>query len=533
MFLRTLFASYVLAIAAVGGVGPTADHPGVTTLRDLQDVTLACPAEQPRDPAACGRPTCVVDILGPVDLRGQDSRAVLKAAVRRNDTLVRLGPNVDLNFSGLPSDWLPILFGRCITLTSFNPAKQPPPILKDAVGSTSSPPPAADSTAAAARVSAPALGLTPDTAQARTPSTPGPVLRYGNHRAGDPTFLEIQCNPKETPNDGARISGFRLFGPDFGQQKTFEIGIRVRRCIDIEIANMEIAGWGASAIRIDDVEGADQSTTGDGPYGRIMNPDQIRIHHNFIHHNQHPSARPDTVRNTIINVVTLWIGGKAEGYGVNVHNGAWAKISANVFDFNRHAIAASGKVGGYDAERNLTLKGGGYHGKWYGRYTHIFDVHGTGCWWSSNLCGEAGDRIWDETNAFQDPNGPAIKLRGRPRRSYPVGGAYIADNIFPHDGLENDWGDDAVHLQTSENVKFGPNNVIKVETIGQYGVCDFDGDAIDDLFLATGKTWWFSSFGEYQWATSMRRTSGCHRCGLVTSTTMTAAMCWPRAAANG
>ena len=33
-----------------------------------------------------------------------------------------------------------------------------------------------------------------------------------------------------------------------------------------------------------------------------------------------------------------------------------------------------------------------------------------------------------------------------------------------------------------------------------YGVCDFDADGVDDLFLATRAGFWFSSFGEFPWS---------------------------------
>jgi hypothetical protein len=60
---RIVFASCVIvrAIANTHGAGTTVDHVAVTAPPALQDVTLACPVDQPREPAACGRPTCVVD----------------------------------------------------------------------------------------------------------------------------------------------------------------------------------------------------------------------------------------------------------------------------------------------------------------------------------------------------------------------------------------------------------------------------------------------------------------------------------------
>ena len=367
------------------------------------------------------------------DIRRQQ-RQILKTALEKDDTTVRLGPDVDLDFSDLPGSFFPLSFGRCVTLTSVD-----------------------------------GFGNRPE---ARTPKSRGPVLRYGKHRDGANTFFEIRCFVDGAINDGARISGFRIVGPDSGQQSSNEVGIRIVRCVDIEMANMEIAGWGGSAISIED--GPDDSPESGG---RIMNPDQVKIHNNFIHHNQHPSE-----------------GGHAQGYGINVGAGAWAQIVENVFDLNRHAIAANGHSGGYAAERNLVLKGGGYHGGFFNKYTHIFDVHGTGCWWSDDLCGDAGIQFWYDANAFQFRNDYAIKIRGK-----PVKRVSITNNIFPHPGLEDDWGDDAIHLNTSENVDIGPGNVINFDSFGKYGVCDFDGDGVDDLFLATGVTWWFSSFGEFDW----------------------------------
>lgn len=316
-----------------------------------------------------------------------------------------------------------------------------------------------------------------------------------------------------------RISGFRLIGlaPDAGDQSTDEVGIRVDRCVDIEISNMEIAGWGSNAIVIDDVPGADQGLESNGPAGRIMNPDQVRIHDNFLHHNQHKSETkcfpvkgappcvgpPYTMVNGCPSPCTR-LDSHAAGYGVNVGHGAWARISQNVFDFNRHAIATPGDTGGYAAEHNLVLKGGGYHGTFFNPYTHSFDVHGTGCWCSENLCGDAGRQFWFLANAFQYRKDNAIKIRGKPDI-----GAFISENVFPHPGLVGGtracvpFGDDAINLDTRENVEIGPgnvnNNVINFDSFGKYRVCDFDGDRVDDLFLATGATWWFSSAGELHW----------------------------------
>lgn len=113
-------------------------------------------------------------------------------------------------------------------------------------------------------------------------------------------------------------------------------------------------------------------------------------------------------------------------------------------------------------------------------------------------------QFWYANNSFQYLAGPAIEIRGRPHLRI-----YIHDNVFAHEGLENDWGDDAIHVNDRNDldvIEIGPNNVIDFDSYGRYGVCDFDGDGVDDLFLATGQTWWYSSFGEFQWTYLSART---------------------------
>ena len=82
----------------------------------------------------------------------------------------------------------------------------------------------------------------------------------------------------------------------------------------------------------------------------------------------------------------------------------------------------------------------------------------------------------------------------------------IRDNVFPHDAVEKWPGDGAVYRKTETRTFIGPGNRSKVDTFGEYGTCDFDGDGIDDLFLATGQSWWFSSYGEFPWSWLADRT---------------------------
>ena len=193
-----------------------------------------------------------------------------------------------------------------------------------------------------------------------------------------------------------------------------------------------------------------------------------------------------------------------------MNDGAYALIEQNVFDFNRHAIKGGSQDGtGYVAARNLVLKGGGYHGRTFNTYTHQFDVHGTDTCGLGHLdCGDAGEWFVYLHNAFQYDHDHAIKIRGRPDV-----GIEIVENVFPHEGLEDDWGDDAINLQTDERIAMA-GNVINVDTYGHYGVCDFDGDGTDDLWLATGQTWWYASGGQRHWVYLKEATERLYQVGL-------------------
>jgi hypothetical protein len=428
------------------------------------------------------------------------------------NTTILLGPNVFLDFSKASDDQLPLVFGPCVTLKSVS-----------GFGIDEAAPNANGVLGIESDLATPSSGiLLPDglatqfmfptpspldgvtvggnPGSARTSHSLGPLLKFGPHRSDEEkVFLLINCEADTQPSDNVRISGFRLYGPSFDQQSVDDIGILVKRCLNVEISNMEIAGWGGQAIQVvdDPEQGPGQESPNNRPGDRIGRPEQIKIFHNYIHHNQHPSHITSYDCHLWVICVPHW---HAAGYGVDVHHGAWAQIYENVFDFNRHAIAAAGDTGGYEAFRNLVLKGGGFHHD-PGIHTHQFDVHGSG---DNGFGGQAGIQFWYYENSFQYLSGAAIEIRGRPHI-----GIYIRDNVFAHEGLEDDKGDDAIHVEDRDDldvIQLGPNNVTEFDPYGRYGVCDFDGDGIDDLFLATGRTWWFSSYGEFPWTYLSART---------------------------
>jgi hypothetical protein len=299
----------------------------------------------------------------------------------------------------------------------------------------------------------------------------------------------------EIQGDNVRITGLRLQGADMGVPDGDDVsaGISINSNLNIEIDHNELFGWTGEAVGVSDEEGR---------IDYVTNPETVRVHDNYIHHNQHV--------------------GKF-GYGVVVSDGAYALIERNVFDWNRHAIAGDGSDGsGYLAYRNLVLENGGYHdtynacdlpdwvalvspGAWavakalclipgsspaYVLYTHQFDMHGQencGSWHYN--CGTAGEYMDIQYNSFFYAKDNAIKLRGTPEI-----GMYVGNNVFA-----NHLTFDSAVQQTESGLVREPGNVLGYNGMNELGTCDFDGDGINDSFLATGQTWWYSSGGDKPW----------------------------------
>jgi hypothetical protein len=426
---------------------------------------------------------------------------------KRTSRMVLLDPDVDITFS---MSNVPIVFGKCVTLASY--ARH---------------------------------GVDRSPGGGRTPHSLGPRLQYLG--ATDAEFINIKCtrNPND-PNDpsalgGQRILGIRIRGPNDDDHHTSEKAIFIDGCLDVEIANNEIHGWGGAAITVKDIDGVKD----------IPNREAIgifiKIHDNYIHHNQHSTADHTAL-----------------GYGVDVGEGAFAEITQNVFDFNKHSITAAGTSGGYHALRNLILKGGGFHnGKLslgpldihlgFLRYIHVMDVHGTkgcpdknsgsevgfgvgaglgaiigglvggpngavlggyaggvlgslagdalgGSTSSTYNCGDAGFNFVIVGNTFQYSKTTDIKIRGKPKHQAEISGNVFARKDDAIQDGEADWKCLWTCTSHSDNVLISGDNKFNEDTFGKYGVCDVDGDGIDDLVLMTGNTWWFSSAGRYPWS---------------------------------
>jgi hypothetical protein len=133
--------------------------------------------------------------------------------------------------------------------------------------------------------------------------------------------------------DNVRVTGMRFNGENAPQDDTtvpqdkYLIGIWFNNCTGSVVDNCEFWGWSQAGIA------QDNGTS--------------YIHHNYIHDNQ----------------------ARGEGYGFVIAGGT-AIVEANIFDYNRHDIAAAGLPGeGYEARYNIVLG----HGAAIGG--HHFDVH--------------------------------------------------------------------------------------------------------------------------------------------------------------
>jgi hypothetical protein len=304
---------------------------------------------------------------------------------------------------------------------------------------------------------------------ARSATFPGPRLYTTTRPEG---LLHMNC--QYGSGDGVHLTGFRLQGPDWGEDvggsTNLERGIYIESCNGVEIDDMELSGWADAAIRVID------------PAGRRQNgPGAVRVHDSFFHHNQHTGE---------------------EGYGVDVSLGGWAQIQRNVFDHNRHAVthgliaSADGgyvHMGGYIADQNLVLKGGGYNGNPFQEHVQQFDVHGDGnCPFGSNFynCGNSGESYLVTNNAFQFTLANSFLLRGTPLYTATVSGNVFARSLGDAVGTAG-WGVSGLLVT--------PENQAGTDSYSHYGVCDMDGDGYDDLFLATGNSWWMMSAAKQSW----------------------------------
>jgi len=155
----------------------------------------------------------------------------------------------------------------------------------------------------------------------------------------------------------------------------------------LEVDNCDISGFGHAGIYL---------TNGEGH----------RIHHNFIHHCQYNGL----------------------GYGVS-HNTASSVIEYNLFNFNRHSIAGTGRPGcNYVARNNVELGTS---------LSHCFDMHGGRD--RKDGTDIAGTSIEICNNTFRAPQTPVV-IRGVPQEKCDVHHNWFLKHGAPESAVRSSAG---------------------------------------------------------------------------------------------
>ncbi len=175
----------------------------------------------------------------------------------------------------------------------------------------------------------------------------GAVQQDGSISAGAMLFTSVRQKEAVLLSENARFCGITLVGPDTERHMThlqrglndagnkytdYYYKLMLTRGVSVtgngaEVDNCEISGFSEAGVYL-------------GGYT------DITVHHNWIHHNQ---------RNGF-------------GYGVVLYGQTYVEVYRNLFNFDRHAIAADGSANsGYTAHDNAHLGTAIYH---------IFDAHG-------------------------------------------------------------------------------------------------------------------------------------------------------------
>ena len=173
-----------------------------------------------------------------------------------------------------------------------------------------------------------------------------------------------------TGGPDVRVTGLRLKGPDAESRPRYDflnsdgiLGLHD----SLEVDNCEIWAWSHGGVY-------------------VREGDEVRVHHNFIHHCQR----------------------RGLGYCV-VLNKAKVLIEANHFDHYRHAIAGTGRSpSGYEARFNISGPNA---------IGHVFDMHGGAD--RKDGTNIAGDVISIHHNTFQSKRTDFV-IRGVPTKSCEI-----------------------------------------------------------------------------------------------------------------
>ena len=285
----------------------------------------------------------------------------------------------------------------------------------------------------------------------------------------DIRLTQLKMRGPCTSTDGSQANSFGLFINDFDDANQ-------REYVRVLVDHNGVSNFTYAAIRVDDGQDLqechqDYPNIASDPQRR---PTNVHIARNFIHHNEMDEL----------------------GYGVDVSQGGYPFIEGNTFVTNRHCITGDGRAhSGYKAWSNLVLTYSPQH------HTHDFDMHGTGSVaYSAGYGGIGGDYIDIFQNTFMATDRAAFELRGE-----------ICNYAEFHNNVSlNDEATDTVLYNTGYTINTGdlpsfmrvsthPYQFGKPDPMTSMAVGDMDGDRFDDLFLATGASWYYSPGGKGEW----------------------------------
>lgn len=282
-----------------------------------------------------------------------------------------------------------------------------------------------------------------------------------------------------------RITGLTLRGPTGGTSAgkgSGGIGLDTTKLSIVD--HNDLSQWTAEAV---EVRGNVDGTFCRGTW--VKDPSALVLR-NYIHEN----AR------------------QGDGYGVAIYDGGNALIQGNVFDYNRHAIAASyDAFNRYAAFDNLVLPSAPSQlaaGGLVEYVTHDFDAHGSNKGsipeFTGGRAGDFYDVGWNTFTAWKGHFLNTLFLFGDREnfnlRGTPCLGARYHDNVS-----RQSEGDSVANHGDTPLVKWG--NVFNAsDPLADLRYGDFDGDGRLDSLAATGTGWFMRSGTTGPW-TFLRRSA--------------------------
>jgi len=293
----------------------------------------------------------------------------------------------------------------------------------------------------------------------------------------------------QTTGRAVRFTGLRLHGPNADSRcwpvienhSANQNGIQVIPSDNpslplpsVWLDHLEVSFWPASGILV-------------GDPGFVGDPNAKPIPCDTCPYPETPEAR------VIANVIHDNV------YGSNTNGGKFTHNRANVFYGNLNQPVTVREMscnGGYAAMDNLFLSESSEVS------SDDVDMHGSlnpGHWYGG-VVGEYFD-VGSNTFLLKDKDNFVANVN---QRGASCRFTMVHDNVFLRSA------GDAIHDPYTPAPLISYNNSFDAQdpTLGPLLVGDFDGDGIDDVFLATGAAWYYSSGGQTEWRYLNRASEG-------------------------